>query len=117
MMAKYAETCRSLTSNKTSWCFDVLYHDLFSFYVHDRDASTTVRVYNPGRITKYSVLVWIVHESSPGFICNLQIYDGKSGTLTETVGFLHEPYEGKGYHLYQDNYYNSVHQTNELLIN
>ena len=33
----------------------------------------------------------------------------------ETVGFLLEPYEGKGYHLYQDNYYNSVHQTNELL--
>jgi len=31
------------------------------------------------------------------------------------VGFLLEPYEGKGYHLYQDNYYNSVHQTNELL--
>jgi len=35
--------------------------------------------------------------------------------MTETVGFLLEPYEGKGYHLYQDNYYNSVHQTNELL--
>jgi len=33
----------------------------------------------------------------------------------ETVGFLLEPYEGKGYHLYQDNYYNIVHQTNELL--
>ena len=35
-------------------------------------------------------------------------------TLTETVGFLLEPYEGKGYHLYH-NYYNSVRQTNELL--
>jgi len=45
----------------------------------------------------------------------LQIYDGKFGPLTETVGFLLEPYEAKGYHLYQDNYYNSVHQTNELL--
>ena len=31
------------------------------------------------------------------------------------MGFLLEPYEGKGYHLYQDNYCNSVHQTNELL--
>jgi len=31
------------------------------------------------------------------------------------VGFLLKPYEGKGYHLYQDNYYNSVHQTNDLL--
>jgi len=45
----------------------------------------------------------------------LQIYDGKCGPFGETVGFLLEPYEGKGYHLYQDNYYNSVHQTNELL--
>ena len=31
------------------------------------------------------------------------------------MGFVLEPYEGKGYHLYQDNYYNSVHETNELL--
>jgi len=33
----------------------------------------------------------------------------------ETVGFLLEPYEGKVCHLYQHNYYNSVHQMNELL--
>jgi len=33
----------------------------------------------------------------------------------ETVGCLLEPHEGKGYHLYQDNYYNTVHQWNELL--
>ena len=57
----------------------------------------------------------MVCESSTGYICNLQIYDGKCGPLTETVGFLLEPYERKGYHLYQDSYYNSVHQTNELL--
>ena len=50
-----------------------------------------------------------------GYICNLQIYDGKRGPLTETVGFLLEPCEGKGYHLYQGSYCNSVHQTNELL--
>ena len=31
------------------------------------------------------------------------------------MGFLLKPYEGKGYHLYQDNYYNSIHQKNELL--
>jgi len=39
----------------------------------------------------------------------------KCGPLNEMVGFLLKPYEGKGYHLYQDNYYNSVHQTNDLL--
>jgi len=74
-----------------------------------------LRVYNPGKITNYGTLVRMVCESSTGYICNLQIYDGKYGHMTETVGFLLEPYEGKGYHLYQDNYYNSVHQTNELL--
>jgi hypothetical protein len=45
----------------------------------------------------------------------MQIYDGKCGPLTETVSLLLEPYEGKGYHLYQDNYYNSVHLAEELL--
>ena len=70
-------------------------------------------VYNPTKITKYGIMVRMVCESSTGYICNLQIYYGKCGPLTETVGFLLEPYEGKGYHLYQDNYYNSIHQMNE----
>jgi len=73
------------------------------------------RVYNPGKITKYGILLQMVCESSTGCVCNLQIYDGKCGPLSETVDFLLEPYEGKGYHLYQDIYYSSVHQTNELL--
>jgi hypothetical protein len=42
-------------------------------------------------------------------------YDGKCGPLTETVSLLLEPYEGKGYHLYQDNYYNNVRLAEELL--
>ena len=72
-------------------------------------------VCSPGKITKYGILVQMVCGSSTGCICNLQIYDGKCGSLTETVGFLLKLYEGKGYHLYQANYYNIVHQTNELL--
>jgi len=69
-------------------------------------------MYNPSKITKYSILVWMVCESSTEYIYNLQIYDGKCGPLTEMVGFLLQPYVGKSYHLYQDNYYNSVHQMN-----
>ena len=57
------------------------------------------RVYNPSKISKYGILVWMVFESSTGYICNLQIYDGKCGPLTETVGFLLEPFEGKGHPL------------------
>jgi len=74
-----------------------------------------VFVYNPSKISKYGILVRTFCESSTGYICNLQIYDGKCGPLTEKVGFLLEPYEGKVYQLYQDSYYSSVHQMNELL--
>jgi hypothetical protein len=73
------------------------------------------RVYNPGKITKYGILVRMVCESMSGYICNLQIYDGKCRPLTETVSLLLEPYEGKGYNLYQDNYYNNVRLAEELL--
>jgi hypothetical protein len=72
-------------------------------------------VYNLGKITKYGILVRMVCESMSGYICNMQIYDGKCGPLTETVGILLEPYEEKGYHLYQDNYFNSVRLAEELL--
>jgi hypothetical protein len=72
-------------------------------------------VYNPGKITKCGILVRMVCESMSGYICNMQIYDGKCGPLTETVSLLLEPYEGKVYHLYQDNYYNSVFLAEELL--
>jgi hypothetical protein len=72
-------------------------------------------VYNPSEITKYGILVQLVCESMSGYICNMQIYDGKFGPLTETVSLLLEPYEGKGYHLYQDNYYSSVCLAEELL--
>ena len=34
-------------------------------------------VYNASRITKYGTLVRMVCGSSTGYICNLQIYDGK----------------------------------------
>jgi hypothetical protein len=60
------------------------------------------RMYNAGKI-KYGILVRMVCESMSGCICNMQIYDGKCRPLTETVSLLLEPYEGKGYYLYQDN--------------
>jgi len=104
---------------------DIVVNNFRTTYIPDREISLDEGmlgwqgrlrfcVYNPSKITKYGTLVRMVCESSTGYICNLQIYDGKCGPLTETVGFLLKPYEGKGYHLHQDSYYNSV-QTNELL--
>ena len=111
---------------KTRTILNIVVNNFRTNYIPDREISldegmlvwrgrSRFHVYNPGKITKYGILVQMVCESSTGYICNLQIYDHKCGPLTETVGFLLEPYEGKGYHLYQNNYYSSVHQTNELL--
>jgi hypothetical protein len=66
-------------------------------------------------ITKYGIMVRMVRESLSGNICNMQTFDGNRGPLTDTVGFLLEPFKGKGYHVYQDNYYNSVQLTEELM--
>jgi len=35
------------------------------------------RMYNPGKITKYGVLVRIVCEAASGYICNMEIYAAK----------------------------------------
>jgi hypothetical protein len=37
----------------------------------------------------------------------MHVYDGKCRPLTERVSLLLEPYKMKGYHVHQDNYYNS----------
>jgi hypothetical protein len=72
-------------------------------------------VYNHGKITKYGTLVQTVCDSKSSYICNMHVYDGKSGPLTETVSLLLQPCEGKGYHVHQDNCYNSVCLAKELL--
>jgi hypothetical protein len=38
-------------------------------------------VYNPGKITKYGILIWMVCESMSGYICNMQIYSVSTKSL------------------------------------
>jgi hypothetical protein len=64
--------------------------------------------YNPGKLTKYGLLVHVVTESTSGYIENLEIYSGESKKLQETIVSILEPYLDQKYHVYQDNYYNSV---------
>jgi len=89
---------------------DIVVNNFRTNYVPDREISLDegmlgwrgrlrFHVYNPSKISKYGILVRMVCECSTGYICNLQIYDGKCGPLTETVGFLLEPFEGKGHPL------------------
>ena len=67
-----------------------------------------MRTYNPGKLTKYGLLVHVVTESTSGYIGNLEIYSGEGKKLQETILSVLEPYLDQNYHVYQDNYYNSV---------
>jgi hypothetical protein len=67
------------------------------------------------KVTKQRIIICVVCDSVVGYICIMQIYDVKCGPLADTVRFLLQPFEGKGHHLQQDNYYNSVQLTEALL--
>ena len=59
--------------------------------------------YNPGKLTKYGILVRMVSENETGYICNIEIYMGKGKKLQETVLSVLQPYLGSWHHIYQDN--------------
>jgi len=65
------------------------------------------RTYNPGKITKYGVLVRMVCEALSGYICNMEIYSAE-GKKLDTVLSLLDRNLGQNHHTYQDNFYNSV---------
>jgi hypothetical protein len=66
------------------------------------------RVYNPGKIIKYGILVRMVCKSDSGYIYKLMTYSAAEMTLQNTVLELLSSYLGQGYKVYIDNYYNSV---------
>jgi hypothetical protein len=72
------------------------------------------RVYNPGKLTKYGIMIRMVCDSATGYICNLEIYCGQSGSLQNTVQNLLQLFAGVGYIVYMDNFYNSVKLTQIL---
>ncbi|PNF21950.1 hypothetical protein B7P43_G01790 [Cryptotermes secundus] len=74
-----------------------------------------MRTYNPGKLTEYGLLVPVVSESTSGYIGNLEIYSGKGNKLQGTIVSILEPYLDQNYHVYQDNYYNSVVTAEYLL--
>nr|XP_045604935.1 piggyBac transposable element-derived protein 4-like [Procambarus clarkii] len=72
------------------------------------------KVYNPNKPDKYGVKLYMLAEAGTGYIIDFEVYSGVGKTTVETVMGLMRPLLNKGYHLYMDNYYNSVHLT-ELL--
>ena len=61
------------------------------------------RTYNPGKITKYGVLLRMVYEAVLGYICNMEIYSAQGKKLEDTG----DRNLGQ-YHIYLDRFYNSV---------
>ncbi|XP_069182972.1 piggyBac transposable element-derived protein 4-like [Procambarus clarkii] len=72
------------------------------------------KVYNPIKPEKYGVKQYMLVESISGYIYDFEVYCGIGKTVIETVTGLIEPLMDKGYHLYMDNYYNSVNLSETL---
>ena len=77
----------------------------------------TFKVYMLNNPDRYGIKVYLGYESQRGYICNLEVCTRKprpvkKNLVLELLGaqMLH-----KGYHLYQDNYYNSV-ELSEMLL-
>lgn len=72
-----------------------------------------LKQYMPNKPVKRGYKVWTRAEES-GYICQFQIYTGKVGQIAETnlgrrvVEDLTRDLVGKGYHIYFDNFFNSV---------
>ena len=74
----------------------------------------SIKVYNPKKPKKYGVKFFFVTESNTGYVLDFSIYSGVFSTLCDTVFQLVDRFRGKGYHLFMDNYYNSVALAQEL---
>ena len=69
--------------------------------------------YMPKKPHKWGMKAWVLADSSNGYTYNWELYTGKQGRQ-EGVGLAHhvvmshaKPLEGKGYHIYCDNFYTS----------
>jgi len=73
------------------------------------------RTYNPGKITKYDVLVRMGCEAVSGYISNMEMYATEGKKLEETVFSLLDRNLGQNHHIYQDKFHNSVRLAQTLL--
>ena len=74
----------------------------------------SIKVYNPKKPKKSGVKFFFVTESSTGYVRDFSIYSGVYFTLRDTVFGLVDRFRNQGYHLFMDNYYNSVSLAQEL---
>ena len=70
---------------------------------------------NPLKPIRYGIKSYILCDSATGYCHSISPYCGQYSSLSNTVHTLLGSLTGQGYHLYMDNYYNSVGLCNELL--
>ena len=74
----------------------------------------SIKVYNPKKPKKYGVKFFFITESNTGYVLDFSIYSGVFSKLRDTVFGLVDRFRNQGYHLFMDNYYNSVSLAQEL---
>ncbi|XP_066938893.1 piggyBac transposable element-derived protein 4-like [Macrobrachium rosenbergii] len=74
----------------------------------------SIKVYNPKKPIRYGMKFFFLCESKSGYVLDFSIYRGISSSLRDTVFQLMGQHLDKGYHIYMDNYYNSVEIAEEL---
>ena len=71
------------------------------------------RQYMPAKPTKYGIKVWMLADSSNGYVLNYDVYlgsDGKKrihGLGYDAVASMVKPYMNKNHHVYFDNFFSS----------
>ena len=73
------------------------------------------RVFCPNKPSRYGIRSYVICDSKTGYAFNMRPYCGEPGTLVEIVPDLLGRLKNHGYHLFMDNFYNSVAMCNRLL--
>jgi hypothetical protein len=74
------------------------------------------KVYMLDKPYRYGIKAYLVCGSKNGYICNMEVYTGKSWPVKNLVlELLDAQLLNKGYYLFQDSYYNSA-ELSEMLL-
>ena len=71
-------------------------------------------IYNPTKPTTYGIKFYIIAEAVSSYILYFKAYRGIYTSTRGTVFSLVGDLQGKGYHVYMDNYYTSINLSEEL---
>ena len=77
----------------------------------------SIKVYNPAKPHKYGLKFYFLCDSQNGYVVDFKMYTGEESTLRDTVYSLVGRFVGQGFHVFMDNYYNSVALAQELSNN